>query len=268
MGHDLGRRAGGGVPADHHLATGARRAHHLLRRDRAVRAGHRLAPLEAPEVRPGRHPELARAGVVEAARALLLDQRVPVRAGAVLDGEGGDRVAVAAQGLGGLELDQAQLERRAADHRAQGLEQPPQAGRPVDGERGLAPAQGEGLEHARQAQEVVGVEVGEEHLLEVHQADRAQELALRALAAVEEQALAPAAHEQRGQGATGGRRRAGGADEENLEVHGPILARRADGSIDGPAPSTSRARSAMASSRRASACSSAGPSSSRSRPSR
>ena len=61
--------------------------------------------------------------------------------------------------------------------------------------------------------------VGEEDGLHVGQPDRAQQLALGALAAVEEQAVAAAAHERGGQAAAGGRHRAGGAGEEEREVH-------------------------------------------------
>ena len=65
--------------------------------------------------------------------------------------------------------------------------------RSVDRQRHLAAAQRERLEHARKAEVVVGVVVREEDLLELDEADvAAQELALRALAAVEQQPLAAA----------------------------------------------------------------------------
>ena len=60
----------------------------------------------------------------------------------------------------------------------------------------LALAQAERLEHPRQPEHVVGVEVGEEDLLELDQPDRAHELALGALAAVEQQPVAAAPHER------------------------------------------------------------------------
>ena len=72
---------------------------------------------------------------------------------------------------------------------------------------------------------MVGVEVGEEDLLEVDQADRAQELALGALAAVEQQPVAAAADERRGQPALRRGRRAGGSEEQDVQIHGPILTR-------------------------------------------
>ena len=65
------------------------------------------------------------------------------------------------------------------------------------------------------------MKVREEHLAQIDEADaRAQQLALRALAAVEKQALAAAADQQRGRRALRGRRRTGRAEEDEVEVHG------------------------------------------------
>ena len=87
------------------------------------------------------------------------------------------------------------------------VEEVAQPGRPVDRERHVAVAERERLQHPRQAEVVVAVEVREEDLAQVDEADRrAQQLALRPLAAVEEQPVAAAADEQRG-----GERRAVGA---------------------------------------------------------
>ncbi len=83
----------------------------------------------------------------------------------------------------------------------------------------LALAQGEGLQHARQPQPVVGVEVRDEDAVEIRQPDRAQQLALRAFPAVEQQAIAAAADEHRRQAAARARHRAGGTGEEQGEVH-------------------------------------------------
>ena len=84
----------------------------------------------------------------------------------------------------------------------------PQPARPVHGQGLLALAQVERLQHAGQPEPVVGVEVGDEDVVEVGEADRAQELALGPFAAVEQQPLAAAAHEQRGQAASRARDRA------------------------------------------------------------
>ena len=86
---------------------------------------------------------------------------------------------------------------------------------------GLAAAEREGLEHPRQAEDVVGVQVGEEDVLEVAEPGvGAQQLSLRPLAAVDEEPVAAAADQRRGRAARGGRRRARGAQEDEVEVHG------------------------------------------------
>ena len=103
--------------------------------------------------------------------------------------------------------------------------------RPVERERHLAPAERERLQHPGQAEEVVGVEVREEDLLEVDEADvRAQQLPLRPLAAVEEEPLAAAADERRRGRAARGRHRAGRAEEDHVEIHDVSL-RSACGSL-------------------------------------
>ena len=69
-------------------------------------------------------------------------------------------------------------------------------------------AQAEGLEHPRQAEHVVAVEVGDEELLELDESDGAHELTLGPLATVDEQAIPAAPNERGGQAAVGARRRA------------------------------------------------------------
>src|SRR3954452_3439534 len=171
-----------GVAGDDDGAAGARRPDDLLGAD-AVAA---LAALQAPEVGPERHP--ARRGElgVEAPGALVLDDGVAEGLQPVADVERADLVAVVAHGLAGLELDDAErIAQAPVDelHRAHELGR---AGRAVDGEGRVAVAQVEGLEHAGQPEPVVGVQVGEVAGLDVGQADGAQELALGALAAVEQ----------------------------------------------------------------------------------
>ncbi len=76
-------------------------------------------------------------------------------------------------------------------------------------ERDLPTAQREGLEHARQAEIVVGMEVREVDGLELDEADvAAQELPLSPLSAVEEEAFAATADQGRGERALGGGHRA------------------------------------------------------------
>ena len=84
------------------------------------------------------------------------------------------------------------------------VDQRAQAGRAVEREPPLAGAQVERLDHPEEAEPVVEVEVGDEDRVELRQADGAQQLLLRALAAVEEQPVAARAHEQGGQAAPRG----------------------------------------------------------------
>jgi hypothetical protein len=68
---------------------------------------------------------------------------------------------------------------------------------------------------------VVGVVVGEEDLAELEEADvAAQELPLRPLGTVDEQAVAAAAHEGSRWGALGGGCGTGRPEEDDVEVHG------------------------------------------------
>jgi hypothetical protein len=65
------------------------------------------------------------------------------------------------------------------------------------------------------------VEVGQEDVLEVDEPDVGPEkLPLRPLPAVDEKAIAAAANECRRGPACGGRRRRGGSEEDEIEVHG------------------------------------------------
>src|SRR5205807_2062103 len=83
-----------------------------------------------------------------------------------------------------------------------------QGGRTVNRQRTLSAPEIEGLEQAEQAQPVVGVEVGQEHLVEVGEPDRADQLALSPLPAVEQDAVGAAAHQQARQAARSGWNRA------------------------------------------------------------
>ena len=165
---------------------------------------------------------------VEPPGPLRLHDRVPERLGAVLDRESLDRVVAPLEPLPRLELDDRQRVREPPEERVQPLEQFAQAARPVDRQRRLVPAtQRERLQHPRQAEEVVGVEVREEDLLQVGQADRRPlQLALRPLAAVEQEPLAAAPDEERSRGALRRRHRGSRAEEDDVEVHPAILGTR------------------------------------------
>ena len=179
---------------------GRRLAEHVGRRDGAAGLQRHVLPrLQPPARRAVGHAEPVGSGDVEPPGTLGLHERVAERVGAVLDREPLDRVLPALEGLPRLELDDGQRIRQPPDERPQPVEELAQAPRPVDRERRLvAAAQCERLQHPRQAEEVVGMEVREEDLLQVGQADRRPlQLPLRPLAAVEEEPLAAAPHEQR-----------------------------------------------------------------------
>src|SRR5436190_7620886 len=70
------------------------------------------------------------------------------------------------------------------------------------------------------------MEVGDVDLVELHEPGRAPHLPLRALAAVQQQPLAAAAHEHAGGRAPRGRHGATGAEEDDVEVHGESVGAR------------------------------------------
>ena len=68
------------------------------------------------------------------------------------------------------------------------------------------------------------MEMRDENLTELDQPDRrAQELALGSLGAIEEEPLPTPPHEQSGRGPLGCWHRTGGAQEDDVEIHGAIL---------------------------------------------
>ena len=216
----LGRRR---VAGDDHRAPGPRRPEHLVGRDgRPVRERDGLAALERAALRPERNAEPVGGLDVELPRAVVLDERVADRRDAVPHGERDEAVVAAVERLPGVELLELVAVGEPAEDPLQRPEQLDEAGRAVDRDRHVAAAKRERLQHPGQPEVVVGVVVGEEDLPEVDQAERrAEQLALRALGAVEEQPLSSAAHEHGGRRPLGGRHRAGGAQEDDVEVHPP-----------------------------------------------
>ncbi len=171
-------------------------------------------------LRPDRDPEPLCDVRVEAPGPRLFDERVADRVAAVVRSEGLDPVLVAREHVARPERDELVGIGEPPEHAPQVAEQVGETGRPVDRDRQLATAEREGLQHPGQPQEVVGVEVREEDLAELDEPDgRAEHLPLRPLGAVEEQALAPAAHEQRARRAVGRRHRAGRAEKDDVEIH-------------------------------------------------
>ena len=135
------------------------------------------------------------------------------------DGHGRDPVAVALEHVArassitwSVEADPA----RGAQSAGEELAQTPGA---VDGERPVAATQIERLQQPGQAKPVVGVEVGEKTSVRSASPTELTQLALRALAAVEQDAVGAAAKQHRGQPAPGGRDRAGGAGKEDRQIH-------------------------------------------------
>ena len=186
----------------------------------SVRKRHRLPSLERASLGAWRDAEGVGGLHVETARARILDERVAHRRDTVGDREGGQAIVLADQLVAGPQLLQLDGVSEPPENAAQPLEELAQPRRPVDRDRNLAPAQRESLQHPGQAEVVIGVVVGEEDLPELDQPDvRPQELALRALGAVEEHALAAAAQQQRGRRPLGGRHRPGGSEKDEVEVH-------------------------------------------------
>src|SRR3954452_23555773 len=150
--HHLGRR---GAPGEDDPPAGPRRADDLLGAD----AVDGLAALEAPEVGTERDAERGRELVAQAPRPIVLEDRVAEGLRAVAHVERADLVAVVADRLARLELDDAErVAETAVDepHRAHG---PGRAGGAVEGDRRAAVAHVEGLHHAGKAEPVVGVQV-------------------------------------------------------------------------------------------------------------
>jgi len=217
--------AGAVSPLRTTLRPGPRRAEHLVGRDHAVVIqSHRLTGLEQAALRARGDTERIGCLDVEATRPRMLDQREPKRLHPVRDREGDEVVVAALEHVAGSQLGQLELIGQLPEDPAQRAEEVLQPRRPVDRQRHLAAAQREGLQHPGQAEVVIGVKVRDEDLAQLDQADRgAQHLPLRAFAAVEQEPLAAPAHEQRRRRPLRGRHRAGGPEEDQVEVHDPIV---------------------------------------------
>ncbi len=194
---------------------------YLLRRhDAAVGERHGRTGLKLPALGAERDAQCVCGGNVESSGSRLLDKGVADCVAPMPDSEGPELVAVARQHRSRGELDHVHFVAQASEDPGQRAKQVIEPSWPVQRQWQLAAPEGERLQHSRQAEEVVGVEVREEDLVELDQADvRAEELPLRPLAAVEEQLLATAPHERGGRSAASGRHRAGRAEEDDVEVH-------------------------------------------------
>ena len=119
-----------------------------------------------------------------------------------------------------LELDRLERVGEPPEDAAERGQELAQASRPVDREGELAASERERLEHARKPEIVIRVVVGDEDLLELDEPDVApKKLTLRSLCAIEEQPIAAAPHEGRGEGAPGSRCGPGRPEEDHVEIH-------------------------------------------------
>ena len=208
------------VPRQDDAAAAPRLAHHVGRTHRALAPLDLLAALQGPERRPRIDAEPPRGLGIEAARPILLDERVAERPYAVADREGADLVAIVHHGLVVVELDQLERIARPADDPLDRLEELDEAARAVDAKRPLAILEVVGLEQAGDPEVMIGMKVGQVDAVELDEPDRAMHLPLRALAAVEQQPLPAAAHEDGCRGPARGRHRAPGPEEDDRKVHG------------------------------------------------
>ncbi len=191
------------------LAATARGPQHLLGPDDvSVREGDGVAALQPPEEGARLHAEGRGARDVEAPGPLALEERVSMCGDAVIRREDEDAVVAALDDVVRTHLHELVRVGELPEDPLQSAEELDEAGRAVNRQGEFAPAQRERLHHPRQAEVVVGVVVGEEDLRELDEPDpRPQELPLRPLAAVDEEALAPAPDQRRSRSAPGCRNR-------------------------------------------------------------
>ena len=202
-----------------------------------------LAGLESAEERPLGDAERSRGLDVEAAGARKLDERVAVGGDAVRDLEGDDAVVPAVDHVAVTQLHELDRVAQLPEDPLQRAEEVAQPGRPVDRERELTAAERERLQHPRQAEVVIRVVVREEHLGELDQPDGgAQELALGALAAVDEHPLAATPDQRPGEPAASRGNRARRPEEDQIEIHGGSLGAARSTWPRAPEPSPSRPR--------------------------
>jgi len=155
----------------------------------------------------------------------VLDEGVADGGDTVIDGERVDAVLAALERLARLELDELEWIREPPEERAQLAEQVFQSSRPVHGEGRLLPAaQRKRLEHPGKSEEMVCVEVRQEDVFEVGQADDgALQLPLRPFGAVDEQLFSASPQQERRRRALSGRHRRRRAEKEEVDVHGRRL---------------------------------------------
>jgi len=223
VGRDLeDRPARPGVAGEDDAPAGPRRPDDVRGLDTpAVIEDDCFAMLERAEERPFRNRERAGSLEVEPPRPRSFDEGVAVRRDPVAHAEDAYRVAVPLERLAGADLDQGERVGQTAEDALERGEELLEPGGSVNRERQLAAAQRKRLQHPRQAEVVVRVVVGEEDLGQLDEPDGgAKQLSLRAFATVEKQPFSTAPHERGGRAPARRRDRAGGPEEDEIEVHG------------------------------------------------
>ena len=133
-----------------------------------------------------------------------------------------NRIAVAVQRVARLQLERVDRIAETPEDAPQGREQVVEPDGPGDDERQFPAPEREGLEHAGEAEVMVGVEVCDQDLGEIDEPDlRPQELPLRAFRAVDEDPVAAAPDKRRSRGSLSSRSRARRPKEHDVEVHAP-----------------------------------------------
>ena len=165
--------------------------------------------------------QLAREVRIESAFPFFFDERVAERRrAAVVDGERDDRVAGALKSLPGFELQDLDGKGGALESEGLGaLENSTCAARSPQSQRLGSTLQGHGPHQTDHAEQVVGVHVGEEDVLEGERHAVAHHLPLRAFAAVEHERFAFAVYSERRHVAFDRWSRCGSSKKANTQRH-------------------------------------------------
>ena len=185
-----------------------------------VRKGYLFSPLERTVERTFGNAEARGRSDVETAGPRAFHKRIAIRRHPVVHVEDHQQVLAPVEGVPGPHLDEIELVSELAEDALESAEEVEETGWAVDGEGQLPTSQREGLQHARKAQIVVRVVVGQKDFRELHEPDpRAQKLSLRPFAAIDQNAF-PGASDQRCRGRAACRRhRAGRPEEDEVEIH-------------------------------------------------
>ena len=139
-----------------------------------------------------------------------------------------DPVVLAHDRFAGLHLDRIDRERQPSEQPLQVVHEAVQADWPDHRQRRFPPAQRECLQHSRQPEHVVGVEVREQDQVDVGQAEpRPQQLPLGALPAVDQDPLAAVTDQRGGRRPVRCRHCTRGAKEDDVQIHAQMVRGRA-----------------------------------------